>query len=83
MLRQFKPQLFAPKRLLTRAQSTPSKERYDALIVGGGHNGLVAAAYLAKSGKSVAVLERRHVIGKINLFSNHLLIMISFTLKID
>ena len=33
------------------------------MIVGGGHNGLVAAAYLAKSGKSVCVLERRHVVG--------------------
>ena len=41
----------------------PSKSRYDAVIVGGGHNGLVAAAYLAKSGKSVCVLERRHVVG--------------------
>ena len=33
--------------------------RYDAIIVGGGHNGLTAAAYLAKAGKSVLVLERR------------------------
>ncbi|WP_203689742.1 NAD(P)/FAD-dependent oxidoreductase [Streptomyces sp. SID12488] len=32
--------------------------RYDAVIVGGGHNGLVAAAYLARAGKSVLVLER-------------------------
>ena len=37
--------------------------QYDCIIVGGGHNGLVAAAYLAKSGKSVCVLERRHVLG--------------------
>jgi phytoene dehydrogenase-like protein len=37
--------------------------RYDAVIIGGGHNGLVAAAYLAKAGKSVCVLERRHVLG--------------------
>ena len=36
---------------------------YDALIIGGGHNGLVAAAYLAKAGKRVCVLERRHVLG--------------------
>ena len=36
---------------------------YDALVIGGGHNGLVAAAYLAKAGKSVCVLERRHVLG--------------------
>ncbi|CAN5529877.1 NAD(P)/FAD-dependent oxidoreductase [soil metagenome] len=37
--------------------------RYDAIIVGSGHNGLIAAAYLAKSGKQVLVLERRSVIG--------------------
>ena len=32
--------------------------KYDAIIVGGGHNGLVCAAYLAKAGKTVLVLER-------------------------
>jgi phytoene dehydrogenase-like protein len=36
---------------------------FDCLIIGGGHNGLVAAAYLAKAGKKVCVLERRHVLG--------------------
>ena len=36
---------------------------YDAIVVGGGHNGLVCAAYLAKAGKSVLVVERRHVLG--------------------
>jgi len=36
---------------------------YDCIVIGGGHNGLVAAAYLAKTGKSVCVLERRHVLG--------------------
>ncbi|MCH7721192.1 MAG: NAD(P)/FAD-dependent oxidoreductase, partial [Planctomycetes bacterium] len=36
---------------------------YDAIIIGGGHNGLVCAAYLAKAGRSVLVLERRHVLG--------------------
>lgn len=42
--------------------STPAKS-YDCIVIGGGHNGLVAAAYLAKAGKSVCVLERRHVLG--------------------
>ncbi|MFF2993609.1 phytoene desaturase family protein [Streptomyces sp. NPDC057950] len=36
----------------------PVHEGYDAVIVGGGHNGLVAAAYLARAGRSVLVLER-------------------------
>ncbi|CAG2186099.1 Pyridine nucleotide-disulfide oxidoreductase domain-containing protein 2 [Mytilus edulis] len=39
------------------------KTEYDAIVVGAGHNGLVTAAYLQKSGKNVCVLERRHVIG--------------------
>jgi phytoene dehydrogenase-like protein len=38
-------------------------KKYDAIIVGGGHNGLVCAAYLAKAGKSVLVLEKRSVVG--------------------
>ncbi|MFF0062400.1 phytoene desaturase family protein [Streptomyces sp. NPDC005279] len=37
----------------------PAHTSYDAVIVGGGHNGLVAAAYLARAGRSVLVLERR------------------------
>lgn len=37
--------------------------QYDAIIVGGGHNGLTCGAYLAKSGVKTLVLERRHLIG--------------------
>lgn len=37
--------------------------KYDTIIIGGGHNGLVCAAYLAKAGRKVCVLERRHVLG--------------------
>ena len=37
--------------------------RYDAVVVGAGHNGLVTAAYLAKAGRKVAVFERRAVVG--------------------
>ncbi len=38
-------------------------KNYDAIIVGGGHNGLVCGAYLAKAGVKVCVLERRHLTG--------------------
>ena len=37
--------------------------RYDAIVVGGGHNGLVNGAYLAKAGLRTLILERRHLVG--------------------
>lgn len=47
----------------SNASAALKDKKWDALIIGGGHNGLTAAAYLARGGLSVAVLERRHVIG--------------------
>ena len=38
-------------------------DKCDVLLVGGGHNGLVCATYLARAGLKVTVLERRHVVG--------------------
>ena len=40
-----------------------SQNKYDVAVIGGGHNGLTCACYLAKSGLKVIVLERRHIVG--------------------
>src|SRR5262249_29690157 len=45
------------------AEAVNDGARYDALIIGGGHNGLVCAAYLAATGLRVIVLERRAIVG--------------------
>ena len=41
----------------------PADRTYDAIVVGGGHNGLVNGAYLAKAGFKTLILERRHLVG--------------------
>ncbi len=49
----------------TRSTKTTSRadRTYDAIVVGGGHNGLVNGAYLAKAGLKTLILERRHLVG--------------------
>jgi len=48
---------------LTHRTEEHVAESYDAVIIGGGHNGLVSAAYLARAGMKTLVLEKRHVLG--------------------
>ncbi|XP_046667325.1 pyridine nucleotide-disulfide oxidoreductase domain-containing protein 2-like [Homalodisca vitripennis] len=51
------------RKLCEESSQLHLKSKYDVVIIGGGHNGLVAAAYLAKAGAKVCVLERRYLLG--------------------
>src|ERR1700712_5824927 len=48
---------------MTDSATGASRTSYDAIVVGGGHNGLVNGAYLAKSGLRTLIIERRHLVG--------------------
>ncbi len=61
--RQGRALYVSTRRTRVRANTDPMATNYDAIIIGGGHNGLVTAAYLSRAGKKVLVLERRHVLG--------------------
>ena len=54
---------FSPERPFRTRLPRHGPNRYDAIVIGGGHNGLVAAAYLAKKGARTVVLEARHKTG--------------------
>ncbi len=59
-------------------------KQYDAIVIGGGHNGLTSACYLAKAGLSVLVLDRRDVVGGAcvteELFPGFRIIVASYTI---
>jgi len=47
----------------SKAKAEATDRTYDAIVIGGGHNGLVNGAYLAKSGLKTLIIERRHTVG--------------------
>jgi phytoene dehydrogenase-like protein len=55
--------LIMPSTQLQHPQQLEWPVVYDAIVIGGGHNGLTTAAYLARAGRKVLVIERRHVLG--------------------
>lgn len=56
------PQLRSSLKRFSTSQE-PLKKNYDAIIIGGGHNGLICSNYLAMNNMKVLVLERRHIVG--------------------
>ncbi len=56
------PTTTSPKKTST-TKATSTDRRYDAIVIGGGHNGLTNGAYLAKAGLRTLILERRNVVG--------------------
>jgi phytoene dehydrogenase-like protein len=58
------PKTTTPKAAAPTSSAKTSTDRtYDAIVIGGGHNGLVNGAYLAKAGLRTLILERRNVVG--------------------